>query len=54
MGCTKGAQLCLAGNNNMGACLHYKLDVITTPLCQLAIIIDSEGNAVTFHQIKRD
>jgi predicted enzyme related to lactoylglutathione lyase len=32
--------------------VEFKLDVFPTPVCSLAVIIDSEGNAVTLHQLK--
>jgi predicted enzyme related to lactoylglutathione lyase len=31
----------------------FKLDVFESPVCHLAVIVDSEGNAVTLHQLKR-
>lgn len=30
-----------------------KLDVFASPVCRMAVIIDSEGNAVTLHQKNR-
>ncbi|HAT6309887.1 TPA: VOC family protein [Legionella pneumophila] len=32
----------------------FKLDVSSSPVCRMAIIIDSEGNAITLHQIKKE
>jgi predicted enzyme related to lactoylglutathione lyase len=29
----------------------FKLDVFSSPVCRMAIIIDSEGNAITLHQL---
>ena len=31
--------------------VKFKLDVFETPVCKMAVIIDSEGNAVTLHQL---
>ena len=31
----------------------FKLDTFPSPVCRMAVIIDSEGNAVTLHQINR-
>lgn len=31
--------------------IKFKLDIFSSPVCRMAIIIDSEGNAVTLHQI---
>ena len=31
----------------------FKLDVFASPVCRMAVIIDSEGNAVTLHQKNR-
>src|SRR5262245_28489494 len=31
----------------------FKLDIFTSPVCRMAVIIDSEGNAVTLHQKNR-
>lgn len=28
-----------------------KLDVFETPVCKMAVVIDSEGNALTLHQL---
>lgn len=33
--------------------VSIKFDIFTSPVCQLAVIVDSEGNAVTLHQLKR-
>lgn len=32
--------------------VEVKLDIFKTPVCSLAIVIDSEGNAVTLHELK--
>lgn len=32
-----------------GVCV--KLEPLSTPVCRLAVILDSEGNAVTLHQV---
>lgn len=29
----------------------FKLDTFSTPVCKMAVILDSEGNAVTLHQL---
>lgn len=31
----------------------FKLDIFSSPVCRMAIILDSEGNAVTLHQKNR-
>ena len=31
--------------------VQFKMDLFSTPVCQMAIILDSEGNALTLHQI---
>jgi predicted enzyme related to lactoylglutathione lyase len=31
--------------------VQFKLDVFASPVCRMAIILDSEGNAVTLHQL---
>lgn len=31
----------------------FKLDTFATPVCRMAVIIDSEGNAVMLHQLKK-
>lgn len=31
--------------------VRIKLDSFSTPVCKMAVIIDSEGNAVTLHQL---
>lgn len=33
--------------------VQFKLDVFTTPVCSMAVMIDSEGNAITLHQLKQ-
>ncbi|QBS12894.1 VOC family protein [Legionella geestiana] len=32
--------------------VQFKLDVFSSPVCRMAVILDSEGNAVTLHQVK--
>jgi predicted enzyme related to lactoylglutathione lyase len=31
----------------------FKIDLFSTPVCQMAVILDSEGNALTLHQITK-
>jgi predicted enzyme related to lactoylglutathione lyase len=31
--------------------VKFKLDVFETPVCKMAVVIDSEGNALTLHQL---
>lgn len=31
----------------------FKLDIFSSPVCRMAIIIDSEGNAITLHQLNQ-
>lgn len=31
--------------------VKFKLEIFSTPVCKMAVIFDSEGNAVTLHQI---
>lgn len=31
--------------------IEFKLDTFLTPVCRMAIILDSEGNAITLHQL---
>jgi predicted enzyme related to lactoylglutathione lyase len=33
--------------------ISFKLDTFSTPVCNMAVILDSEGNALTLHQLKR-
>lgn len=33
--------------------VKFKLDIFETPVCRMAIILDSEGNAVILHQLKK-
>jgi predicted enzyme related to lactoylglutathione lyase len=33
--------------------LEFKLDNIVTPVCKMAVILDSEGNALTLHQLTK-
>lgn len=32
--------------------VRIKVDIFQTPVCQMAIILDSEGNALALHQLK--
>lgn len=36
-----------------GKGVKIKIDTFETPVCHMAIVIDSEGNALTLHQIAR-
>lgn len=29
----------------------FKLDIFSSPVCRMAVMVDSEGNAVTLHQL---
>lgn len=31
--------------------VRVKLEPLSTPVCRLAVILDSEGNALTLHQV---
>jgi hypothetical protein len=31
----------------------FKSDVIHSPVCRMAVCVDSEGNAILLHQLKR-
>ena len=31
----------------------FKVDTFSSPVCRIAIILDSEGNAVTLHQLNK-
>lgn len=31
--------------------VKFKLDAFETPVCKMAVVIDSEGNALTLHQL---
>jgi predicted enzyme related to lactoylglutathione lyase len=31
----------------------FKLDVFSSPVCQMAVILDPEGNALILHQLKK-
>jgi predicted enzyme related to lactoylglutathione lyase len=33
--------------------VRIKVDTFPTPVCKIAVILDSEGNALTLHQLKR-
>jgi hypothetical protein len=33
--------------------VEFKLDNIVTPVCKMAVILDSEGNALTLHQLTK-
>lgn len=32
--------------------IKFKMDIFSSPVCRMAVLIDSEGNAVTLHQLK--
>jgi len=32
--------------------VKFKLDIFPSPVCRMAVIVDSEGNAITLHQLK--
>ncbi|MBS0359099.1 MAG: VOC family protein [Proteobacteria bacterium] len=32
--------------------VQFKFDIFSTPVCRMAIALDSEGNALTLHQLK--
>lgn len=36
-----------------GKGVKVKLDTFSTPVCDMAVILDSEGNALVLHQLKR-
>jgi len=31
----------------------FKLDIFSSPVCRMAVLVDSEGNAVTLHQLNK-
>lgn len=33
--------------------VKFKLDIFPSPVCRMAVILDSEGNAITLHQLNR-
>jgi predicted enzyme related to lactoylglutathione lyase len=33
--------------------IKFKLDIFSSPVCKMAVILDSEGNAVTLHQLNK-
>ena len=33
--------------------IEFKLDNIETPVCKMAVILDSEGNALTLYQLTK-
>jgi predicted enzyme related to lactoylglutathione lyase len=33
--------------------IKFKLDVLSSPVCRMTVIIDSEGNSVILHQLNR-
>jgi hypothetical protein len=33
--------------------IEFKLDNIVTPVCKMAVILDSEGNALTLYQLTK-
>lgn len=32
--------------------IQFKMDIFSSPVCRMAIALDSEGNAITLHQLK--
>lgn len=34
--------------------VKFKLDIFSSPVCRMAVIADSEGNAITLHQLKNN
>jgi predicted enzyme related to lactoylglutathione lyase len=33
--------------------VHYKTDMVPSPVCRMSIIADSEGNTIILHQLKK-
>jgi predicted enzyme related to lactoylglutathione lyase len=33
--------------------VKFKMDIFPSPVCRMAVIVDSEGNAVTLHQLNK-
>lgn len=33
--------------------VKFKLDIFTSPVCRMAVILDSEGNSLALHQLKK-
>lgn len=33
--------------------IKFRLDTFVSPVCRMAVIIDSEGNAINLHQLKK-
>jgi predicted enzyme related to lactoylglutathione lyase len=33
--------------------VKFKLDIFSSLVCRMAVILDSEGNAITLHQLKK-
>jgi predicted enzyme related to lactoylglutathione lyase len=33
--------------------IEFKLDIFSSPVCRMAVLVDSEGNAVTLHQLNK-
>ncbi|WP_230593270.1 VOC family protein [Coxiella burnetii] len=33
--------------------VNFKADIFSSPVCRMAVIVDSEGNAVTLHQLNK-
>ncbi len=33
--------------------VRFKMDIFETPVCKMAVALDSEGNAITLHQLTR-
>lgn len=34
--------------------VEFKLDTFASPVCKMAVIVDSEGNALTLHQLTKN
>lgn len=33
--------------------VEFKLDIFSSPVCRMAVIVDSEGNAISLHQLNK-
>lgn len=33
--------------------VKFKLDIFSSPVCRMAVLVDSEGNAITLHQLNK-
>lgn len=33
--------------------VHFKADMIHSPVCRMAVILDSEGNSIILHELKK-